>query len=133
MFAEAQLTLALYATRANLMLNLLKKHVPEQCLELPDPSGGMFLWVRLCVENHPDFISGAKSPEDLSKQVFLALVDEKVLCVPSIYFKAPSLSGDISRTTSGVYMRLSFSLSPGDEMEEGTIRMGRGLSREFGI
>ena len=37
------------------MIDLLNRFVPAETIEIPQGSGGMFLWVRLKVESHPDF------------------------------------------------------------------------------
>jgi aromatic amino acid aminotransferase I len=91
----------------------------------------MFLWVRLKIENHPDFPS--KTPEDISNQVFHSLVKEKVLVAPSVYFKAPSTTMFNSEEEArNIFVRLSFSLPPPEQMEEGAKRMGRALAAEWG-
>ncbi|GFZ52212.1 hypothetical protein JCM24511_09985 [Saitozyma sp. JCM 24511] len=121
---------AIYGKRCLFLISLLRRYVPEDCIELPSPSGGMFLWVRLKIENHPDFPT--KTPEDISNQVFHSLVKEKVLVAPSVYFKAPSTTTFNSEEEArNIFVRLSFSLPPPEQMEEGAKRMGRALAAEW--
>lgn len=94
----------------------------------------MFLWVRLKVESHPDFLAGSKSAEEISAQVFQRLIGEKVLMCPSVYFKAPSLTQwTREEEAKRIFVRLSYSLPPKEEMEEGCKRMGRAMKAEWGL
>ncbi|WVR07874.1 hypothetical protein IAU60_004917 [Kwoniella sp. DSM 27419] len=118
------------ATRCLAMIDLLKKHVPAECIEIPAPAGGMFLWVRLRVENHP--LVKSEEPEAISKRAFKSMIDEKVLMVPSEAFKCPSdMVWSREDEARRIFVRISFSLPPMDEMEEGAKRMGRALAKEW--
>jgi aromatic amino acid aminotransferase I len=114
------------------MIDLLNKYVPASTIEIPEGSGGMFLWVRLKVESHPDFET--KSAEEISAQVFQRMISAKVLMCPSIYFKAPSLQKwTREQEARRIFVRISYSLPPPDEMEEGTRRMGEAMKAEWGL
>lgn len=90
----------------------------------------MFLWVRLRVESHPDF--PAKTPQEISQQVFDTMIEEKVLASPGHYFKAPSIKAETAEEESrNTFMRISYALPPPDEMEEGARRFGRALVKEW--
>lgn len=53
---------------------------------------------------------------------------------PSEFFKAPSTSvWTPEQEAKRIFVRISFSLPPQDEMEEGAKRMGRALAREWGL
>lgn len=113
------------------MIDFLKKHVPASTIEIPAPAGGMFLWVRLKIESHPSLATD--EPETISKRVFQAMIKEKVLMAPSEMFKAPSTTvWTKEEEAKRIFVRISFSLPPADEMEEGARRMGRALAREWG-
>jgi aromatic amino acid aminotransferase I len=118
------------------MIELLRKHVPAATIEIPEGSGGMFLWVRLKVESHPDFTSAesSKTPEEISAQVFQRMISNKVLMCPSIYFKAPSTQKwTREQEAKRIFVRISYSLPPPEEMEEGTRRMAAALKAEWGL
>ncbi|WVQ85764.1 hypothetical protein IAT38_007931 [Cryptococcus sp. DSM 104549] len=120
----------IYAKRCYSLISLLKKHVPAELIEIPEGSGGMFLWIRLKIETHPSF--PAEDPEAISHKLFLAMVDEKVLTAPSAYFKAPSTQTlTKEEEAKNIFVRLSFSLPTPEDMEEGAIRMAKALKREW--
>jgi aromatic amino acid aminotransferase I len=120
----------IYAKRCLSIISFLITHVPSSTIEIPTPSGGMFLWLRLRIENHPSF--PALHPEEISKQVFQALIKEKVIVAPSEYFKAPSLAvWSLEEEAKRIFVRVSFALPLEEEMEEGAKRLGRALNREW--
>ena len=106
------------------MIDLLNRYVPAETIEI--------LWVRLKVESHPDFPK--KSPEEISAQVFQRMIKSLVLMCPSIYFKAPSTQKwTADEEARRIFVRISYSLPPPEEMEEGTKRMGAALKAEWGL
>ena len=112
------------------MISLFEDHLPREAADWPTPSGGMFLWVRLKVEAHP--LISSLTPEVISDRVFHAMVDEKVVVAPSIYFKSPGGPTWTKEEEAGrIFMRLSFSLPSEEEMAEGVKRMGVALRREW--
>ena len=115
-----------------MLLSFLKKYVPPSTVEFPAPSGGMFHWLRLRIEDHPSF--PVLSSEEISDKINHALIDERVLVAPSIYFKSPS--GTIwskEDEARRIFLRVSFSTPMPDDMEEGAQRMARALKREWKI
>lgn len=118
----------IYAKRCLSMISWLNQYIPRGVIEIPRGSGGMFLWIRLMIENHPDYPT--RTAEEIGASVFQSMITEKILCVPSVYFKAPSFAPaeDGAKKT---FMRISFALPPPDEMEEGVRRMAVALSREW--
>ncbi|TYJ54193.1 hypothetical protein B9479_005119 [Cryptococcus floricola] len=125
----------IYSKRCLTLLALLEKYAPDGTIELPAPSGGMFLWVRLKIENHPAFTSSSSlAPEEISKQIFQSFISEKVLMAPSHFFKAPSDKvWTREEEAERIFVRLSFSLPEDEEMEEGVKRMARALKKEWGL
>ncbi|KAK8853500.1 hypothetical protein IAR55_004207 [Kwoniella newhampshirensis] len=125
----------IYAKRCLSMIDLLNKYVPSSTIEIPAPAGGMFLWVRLKIESHPSFVNSSTSdPETISKEVFASMIEEKVLMAPSEFFKAPSLAKwTREEEAKRIYVRISFSLPPPEEMEEGAKRMGKALAKQWGV
>lgn len=108
------------------------KYLPSACVDMPTPRGGMFLWLRIKVEDHPDFPD--KSPQEITHQVFMALIEEKVLVAQSKYFKSPSLKEwTREEEAKRQFLRVSFSFATAEEMEEGVKRMGRAFRKEWGI
>lgn len=109
----------------------LQKYLPAETIELPKPSGGMFLWIRLKVDTHPSYSSS--TPQEIGEKVFQAMIEEKILSVPGHLFKTPGGPElGTEEDARKVYLRLSFSLPTEEEMEEGAKRMGRALKEEWG-
>lgn len=112
------------------MVGYLERYCPAETIEVPSPSGGMFLWVKLRISSHPQY--GLLSPDEISRQVFDSFIKEKVLVAPGHFFKSPRFE-PMSREEEATkaFIRLSYALPPLDEMEEGVKRMGRALRSEW--
>jgi 2-aminoadipate transaminase len=101
---------ALYRERRDAMLKAMEEHFPPE-VTWTRPQGGLFLWARL--------------PECIDAQELLeTAIEEKVSFVPGTAFYA---TGDRGRCC----MRLNFSYSPPDIIEEGIARLGRAIKRKL--
>jgi 2-aminoadipate transaminase len=100
----------LYRERRDAMLRAMEEHFPPE-VSWTKPLGGLFLWARM-----PE---GA----DAGKLLDVAL-EEKVSFVPGHVFYP---GGDGGRCC----MRLNFSFSPPDVIEEGIGRLGRAIKRQL--
>ncbi|KIR54326.1 hypothetical protein I315_03385 [Cryptococcus gattii Ru294] len=122
-----------YFKRSNLMVSFIRRYVPAEAVECLDGSGGMFLWVRLQVEYHPQLY--ILSPEENSDKVVQTLIiGEKIMVAPSSYFKTPE--GPVwskCEESRRILVRLSFASYTLNEMEDGGKRFARGLRKEWGI
>jgi len=100
-------TLVQYLAHDICQRGLLRAHVRK--LKWTRPLGGLFLWVRM--------------PESLDAQELLTVaVEEKVAFVPGHAFYPGGNGGHNC-------MRLNFSYSPPDVIEEGIARLGRAIKR----
>ena len=120
---------AIYVKRCLAMLEAFDKHLPKQAAEwVNDAKGGMFIFLRLRIETHPQYET--LDPEEISQQTFDAMIEEKVITAPSHYFKAPG-GVELSKAEEAkrIFLRLSFSYGSEDEIEEGVKRMSRALTR----
>ncbi|ORY27886.1 pyridoxal phosphate-dependent transferase [Naematelia encephala] len=123
---------SIYTERCLAMVSYLKAHVSPKLIDYPTPSGGMFLWVRLKVETHPDVAT--KTPDEISKELFHKCIEHKVLIVPGHFFKAPqSVVSTREEDAKKVFVRISFSLPPLDRMEEAARRFGKALAEAWGV
>jgi 2-aminoadipate transaminase len=98
----------IYRERRDAMLRAMEEHFPPG-VTWTRPQGGLFLWARM-----PDCLDAEKLLE--------VAVEEKVAFVPG---KAFYPSGSDGRCC----MRLNFSYSPPDIIEEGIQRLGRAIKR----
>jgi len=97
-----------YRERRDTMLAAMDEHFPPE-VEWTRPLGGLFLWARM--------------PESVDAQELLTIaVEEKVAFVPGQAFYPGGAGGHHS-------MRLNFSYSPPDIIEEGIERLGRAIRR----
>ena len=97
-----------YCERRDTMLAAMEKHFPEG-VTWTRPQGGLFLWVRM--------------PQNLSAIELLEIaVEEKVAFVPGHAFYPDGSDGHCC-------MRLNFSYSSPEIIEEGIGRLGRAIKR----
>jgi 2-aminoadipate transaminase len=99
---------AAYGKRRDLMIDMMAEHFPED-VKYTKPEGGMFLWVTL-----PERVS--------SLDLFELAVKENVAFVPG----NPFYTDDGSRNNT---LRLNFSNSDEEQIEEGIKRLARCLER----
>jgi 2-aminoadipate transaminase len=99
-----------YRERRDVMLRCMEEHFPPG-VTWTRPKGGLFLWVRMPV---------AMDSEELLK----VALEEKVAFVPGRAFYP---GGDDGRCC----MRLNFSYSSPDIIEEGIVRLGRAIKRQM--
>lgn len=110
------------------MISFLEANLPREAAEWPAPSGGMFLWVRLRVETHPDFELGAREPEQIAEELFKAAIGELVLAAPSSFFKAPGgRKWTKEEEAKRIFLRVCYATPTMEQLEEGTRRLGRAL------
>lgn len=120
-----------YSKRALFMASKISNLVPSSIASVPEPTGGMFLWLQLNIKNHPSY--STLTPEEISDKVFHTLIEEKILVAPSIYFKVPGgPEWSKEEEANRIFMRLSFSYPSFEDIEEGVKRLAKGLKREWG-
>jgi 2-aminoadipate transaminase len=99
-----------YRQRRDAMLDAMERHFPPE-VQWTRPHGGLFLWVRM--------------PECVNSQELLDVaLEEKVAFVPGHAFYPGGGDGHCC-------MRLNFSYSPPDVIEEGIARLGRAIKRKL--
>lgn len=93
----------MYKQQKDYMIELIRKHFPE-AIRYTNPEGGMFIWLTL-----PEHLDAHQLLDDASTQ--------KVVFVPGQSFFVDG--------TGHNTIRLNFSNSPAEEMEEGIKRLGQ--------
>ena len=96
---------SMYKRKRDLMVSLIKDEFPED-VKCTEPEGGMFLWVTL-----PEGVS--------SLELFKRALEEKVAFVPGPAF--------FSENPQDNTLRINFSNSSREEIEEGINRLARSL------
>jgi 2-aminoadipate transaminase len=99
---------SIYRERRDTMLKALEDHFPPEA-HWTRPQGGLFLWARL--------------PNNMDAEKLLEVaIEEKVAFVPGHAFYPGGNDGRCC-------MRLNFSYSPPEIIEEGIKRLGRAIYR----
>ncbi len=101
---------AAYRARRDAMVEAMEEHFPEGAAWTV-PQGGLFLWVR--------------TPEPIhTREFLLKAVESKVAFVPGFAFYPGEVGGEHS-------MRLNFSYSCEEVINEGIARLGRSMKEEL--
>jgi 2-aminoadipate transaminase len=99
----------MYKPKRDIMINSIKKYFPDDCV-CDKPKGGMFAWATL--------------PEGIDTEtLFLDAIKEKVAYV---HGKAFHVDGGGGRS-----MRLNFSYSTNEQIEEGIKRLGKVIKKKL--
>jgi 2-aminoadipate transaminase len=101
----------IYRARRDAMLDALERHFPEQA-EWTHPEGGLFVWATL-----PSYID--------TTDLLAKALRENVAFVPG---RAAYVDG-----RGAASMRLNFSASPEEELEEGIRRIGSVVSEQVAL
>lgn len=119
-----------YEERARAMVAFFEKYLPAEAAEWPAPSGGMFLWLRLRVENHPR--RDELSPEDVAERAFQKAVENKVLTVPSKFFKGEGLPNwTKEQEQKRIFLRICYATPTVEQLETGVQRLADALKAEW--
>lgn len=119
-----------YEERARAMVSFFEKYLPAEAAEWPAASGGMFIWLRLKVENHPK--RDALSPEDVAERAFQKAVKKKVLTVPSKFFKGEGLPDwTKEQEQRRIFLRICYATPTIEELETGVQRLAEALKEEW--
>jgi 2-aminoadipate transaminase len=111
-YAAIENTRALYRAKRNFMTEMLAKYMPKRPdLTWTKPEGGLFLWIKL-----PTYIN--------TDEMFLEAIKENVAYVggSSFYFDNPEYNT----------MRINFSYSSMEQIDEGIKRLAKVISAEIG-
>lgn len=94
-----------YTQRRNMIVGACEKYLPEEICSWTPPSTGMFHWIKLAVEKHPQF--GKLSVGEIEQEVFQAALAESVIVAPGSFFRA-----DPEMELSQLFFRATFASAP---------------------
>lgn len=75
-----------YTQRRDVLLHACEEYLPAEIASWAPPAAGMFHWIKIAVEKHPEFKT--RSIKSIEDELFLAAVSEKVLVSPGSWFLA---------------------------------------------
>jgi len=94
----------------------------KQLISFVPPMAGMFLWIRIALEDHPRY-DGSNSIELMDELWKRLAVTEDLLIAPGRMFAA----GDEQREEAAKYFRVAFSVGEEKEVDEMVKRFGRAV------
>lgn len=97
-------------------------HAPKPLISFVPPMAGMFLWIRVALEQHPRY-DGTNSIELMDQLWKRIAVTEDLLIAPGRMFAAT----DEQRDEAAKYFRVAFSVGEKDEVDEMVKRFGRAV------
>lgn len=113
-----------YTQRRDIILQACEKYLPKELASWNPPAAGMFHWIKIAVEKHPDF--GKREVIQIEDDIFRASVNECVLMSPGSWFAAEK---DVKHT--GLFFRATFASAAGPDMTEAIRRFSIALKRVF--
>ncbi|KAG0075206.1 hypothetical protein BGZ93_007099 [Podila epicladia] len=126
-----------YLYRSRHLQAAFKKHVNGKYASFIEPSAGMFLWIKVHLEEHPRY--GKVKDNVLMLELFNKCVEYNVLMVPGWQFSCKPKPTDIDPSDllgswydeAATYMRATFAYATFDQMEEAITRYGEALKAVF--
>ncbi|KAI5798971.1 pyridoxal phosphate-dependent transferase [Geopyxis carbonaria] len=115
-----------YTQRRNVMMAACDKYLPKEIAHWVAPAAGMFHWIKLDFEKHPQY--PAKSIKEIEDQVFKAAVDACVLVAPGSFFMA-----DTHKELDQLFFRATFAAAEFDKMTEAIRRLGVAFRECFAL
>ncbi|PWW78794.1 PLP-dependent transferase [Tuber magnatum] len=113
-----------YTQRRDIILQACEKYLPKELASWNPPAAGMFQWIKIAVEKHPDF--GKREVVDIEDDIFQASVGECVLLSPGSWFAAER---GVKHTA--LFFRATFAAAAGPDMTEAIRRFSVALKRVF--
>lgn len=126
-----------YLHRCQHLQACFKRHVDSRLASFVEPSAGMFIWIKIHVDQHPRY--GTVRDSVLMLELFNKCVENNVLMVPGWEFSCkPKPEGiDISDLSNvwcddeATYLRATFAYATFEKMEEAMVRFGEAIRETF--
>lgn len=126
-----------YLNRSQHLQKSFKAHVSPSLASYIEPSAGMFLWIKIHLENHPRF--GIVRDSTLMLELFNKCISHQVLLVPGWQFSCKAKPKNVDPADllgtwfddDAKYLRATFAYATFDQMEEAMVRFGQTLEEAF--
>jgi aromatic amino acid aminotransferase I len=119
-----------YTARRDIIVNACEKELPGQICSWSPPQAGMFFWIKVNWQKHPD-VHPADGAADallaIEEKIFLAAVEKGVLCSRGSWFRAQR------GTDTEMFFRTTFAAASSGDISEAMRRFGEALRDEFGL
>ncbi|VUC24238.1 unnamed protein product [Clonostachys rosea] len=115
-----------YTQRRDVAAHACERYLPKSLLSWSVPEAGMFLWVKLDWEKHPQ--AAGKTAAEIEELVWHDVLAEGALVARGSWFTAAP-----SKTANEVFFRITFAAAPLDKVEEAIKRWGEALRKSFNV
>ncbi|KAL1841118.1 hypothetical protein VTJ49DRAFT_7396 [Mycothermus thermophilus] len=113
-----------YTRRRDVMVAACSEFLPKEVVSWNPPRAGMFHWLKVRHELHPDATS--KSILEIEEEIFNRCIAKGVLVARGAWFRA-----DQDKPPSGLYFRTTFAAATPDNMREAIRRLGEAIRESF--
>jgi aromatic amino acid aminotransferase I len=126
-----------YLNRSQHLQACFKKHVDSKFASFVEPSAGMFLWIKIHVDQHPRY--GTVADSVLMLELFNKCLQSNVLMVPGWQFSArPKPKGanlsdllNVWFDNEATHLRATFAHATFEQMDQAMTRFGNALQETF--
>ncbi|KAL3419034.1 aromatic amino acid aminotransferase [Phlyctema vagabunda] len=113
-----------YTRRRDVLLAACEKYLPKEVVSWNPPAAGMFLWMQIDWQKHPD--AQSKAILDIEEEIFMAAINEGVLVGRGSWFTAEK--GPIP---TSMFLRVTFAAASNEKMTEAIERLGAAVKETF--
>ncbi|OAQ36157.1 amino transferase [Linnemannia elongata AG-77] len=113
-----------YLKRSQHLQTALKSHLNPKQASFIEPSAGMFIWIKIHLDQHPRYKTVKDSA--LMLELFQKCIENKVLMVPGWQFSCKPKPQDDAN-----YLRATFAYASFEQMDEASARFGRTVGQFF--
>lgn len=117
-----------YTRRRDVMLAACERHLPREVVSWSPPAAGMFHWLRIAHEKHPDYRAGKLSLIELEEKIFLTVIETGALIMRGSWFRA-----DAESELKTLFFRATYAAAESGKIEEAIRRVGVAMREEFGL
>ncbi|KAF9296099.1 hypothetical protein BGZ88_000741 [Linnemannia elongata] len=126
-----------YLKRSQHLQTALKTHLNPKQASFIEPSAGMFIWIKIQLDQHPRYKTVKDSA--LMLELFQKCIENKVLMVPGWQFSCKPKPQDIDPADvlncwfdeDANYLRATFAYASFEQMDEASARFGRTVGQFF--
>ncbi|KAG0377488.1 MAG: pyridoxal phosphate-dependent transferase [Linnemannia gamsii] len=126
-----------YLKRSQFLQTQLKTRINPKFASFIEPSAGMFIWIKIHLEQHPRY--GTAKDSVLMLDLFRKCVENNVLMVPGWQFSCKPKPTDLDPADvlncwfdeDATYLRATFAYASFEQMEQASIRFGNTLDQIF--
>ncbi|KAH6659538.1 pyridoxal phosphate-dependent transferase [Truncatella angustata] len=113
-----------YTSRRNALLRACEKYLPQDVVTWNPPAAGMFLWLKINHEQHPEIAS--KSLLDIEEEIFNSCIEKGVLACRGSWFLA-----EHDKPLTALFFRTTFASASEEQMGVAIERFGAAVRDSF--